>query len=284
MPVRLLLIALLCGGLAVVHAAYKVRPDPNDIALRASEYQTPARWIGRLAPDISLTTLDGKRFRLSDEIGRQVIVLNFFATWCGPCRAEMPELAKYQEKAGPTVRLVGIDAQETRAVVEPFVASMALPFHVAIDETGDVLKRYEVTAFPTTIVIGADGRVKVYEIGQISNAEVALGRAVAREQREIAAGRGIAPDAFRAELARTPAGPPKTPGSGGDSAEPTLTGRAERIAAAMPCPCGCDDQVTACSCRTATQIKARLARGDFGDRSDAAVMEALNKEFCMRGM
>ena len=52
----------------------------------------------------------------------------------------------------------------------------------------------------------------------------------------------------------------------------------------MPCPCGCDDQLPACTCRTAKQIKARLAEGDFGDRSDAAIMEALNREFCMKGM
>lgn len=282
MALRLLAIALLWGGLIAVHAAYKERPDPNQIRLQASRQSAPARWVGRQAPDISLTTLDGTPFRLSDDVGRRVVVLNFFATWCGPCKAEMPELAKYQEKAGDVVRLVGIDAQETRAVVEPFVSALDLPFPVAIDESGDVLKRFEVQAFPTTIVIGADGRVKVYEVGQITNAEVSLGRAVDRETREIAAGRGITPDAYRALLARGPAGP------AGDRApkpgEAALTGRAERIAKAMPCPCGCDDQLPACTCRTAKQIKARLAEGDFGDRSDAAIMEALNQEFCMKGM
>jgi thiol-disulfide isomerase/thioredoxin len=282
MLLRLLAIALLWGGLIAVHAAYKARPDPNLIALQASRQQAPSRWVGRLAPDISLATLDGARFRLSDEIGRRVVVLNFFATWCGPCKAEMPELAKYQEKAGDVVRLIGIDAQETRAVVEPFVSALDLPFPVAIDESGEVLQRFDVQAFPTTIVIGADGRVKVYEVGQISNAEVSLGRAVERERREIAAGRGITPDAYRAQLARGPAGP------AGDraarSGESALTGRAERIAKAMPCPCGCDDQLPDCTCRTAKQIKARLAESDFGDRSDAAIMEALNKEFCMKGM
>ena len=284
MPVRLLLIVLLSGGLLAVQAAYKERPDPNLVAQMASQHTTPSRWIGRLAPDISLTALDGKPFRLSDEVGRQVIVLNFFATWCGPCRAEMPELARYQAKAGETVLLIGIDAQETRAVVEPFLREMKVPFPVAIDESGDVLKRFEVTAFPTTIVIGADGRVKVYEIGQIANAEVSLGEAVTGEQRAIAAGRGITPDAFRAELARTPPGPPRHTGANANAPAPPLTGRAERIAKAMPCPCGCSDQLTDCSCRTAKQIKARLAEGDFGDRPDAAIMEALNKEFCMRGM
>ena len=53
----------------------------------------------------------------------------------------------------------------------------------------------------------------------------------------------------------------------------------------MPCPCGCADKtVAACGCRTATGIKARLAKGGLESRSDAAVMEALNREFCMKGM
>jgi cytochrome c biogenesis protein CcmG/thiol:disulfide interchange protein DsbE len=282
MPLRLLAIGLLWAGLIAVHAAYKERPDPNVIKLQASRQSAPSRWVGRLAPDISITTLDGQRVQLADDVGRRVVVLNFFATWCGPCKAEMPELAKYHEKAGDTVRLIGIDAQETRAVVEPFVSAMDLPFPIAIDESGDVLRRFDVQAFPTTIVIGADGRVKVYEVGQITNAEVSLGRAVEREKREIAAGRGITPEAYRALLARGPAEPAarRAPGSG----PAALTGRAERIATAMPCPCGCDDQLPACSCRTATQIKARLAEGDFGDRTDAAIMEALNQEFCMKGM
>jgi thiol-disulfide isomerase/thioredoxin len=279
MRLRLLLLALLWGGLIAVHAAYKERPDPREIALRARHATAPSRWIGTLAPDVSLTTLDGTAFRLSDEVGSRVIVLNFFATWCGPCRAEMPELARYQQKAGPTVRLIGIDAQETREVVERFLTEVAVPFPVAIDGSGDVMKRFDVSAFPTTIVIGVDGRVKVYEVGQIANADVALGQAVEREQREIAAGRGISPDAFRALLARTAPGP----ALGGADA-PAIAGRAERIARAMPCPCGCDDRVAACSCRTATAIKARLAEGDFGGRTDAAIMEALNREFCMKGM
>jgi thiol-disulfide isomerase/thioredoxin len=283
MRLRLLLIALLWGGLIAVHAAYKERPDPNDIAQMAQHQAAPARWIGRLAPDITLTTLDGQPFRLSDEVGTRVIVLNFFATWCGPCRAEMPELARYQRQAGPTVRLIGVDAQETRAVVEPFLTKMDVRFPVVIDESGEVLKRYGVTSFPTTVVIGADGRIRVYEVGMISNADVALGEAVRFAQKMITDGRGVSPDAFRAQLARAPAPAPALDAEPGAEA-PVLSGRAGRIAAAMPCPCGCDDRIAACSCRTAKNIKTRLARGGYDGQSDAAVMEALNKEFCMKGM
>lgn len=281
MPVRLLLIVLLSGGLLAVHAGYKTRPDPNEIAQIVGRRTAQTNWIGRVAPDVSLPLLDGTTFRIADAVGREVIVLNFFATWCGPCRAEMPELARYTAAAGKDVRLIGIDAQETRALVERFLTANKVTFPVAIDETGDILKRFGVEAFPTTIVIGADGRVKVYEVGQVSNADVSLKPAVTREQQAIAAGRGITPDAYQIALARSPASRASDRDTSGSA---PLTGRAGRIAKAMPCPCGCDDRVSACACHTAKQIKARLAEGDFGERSDAAIMEALDKEFCMKGM
>jgi cytochrome c biogenesis protein CcmG, thiol:disulfide interchange protein DsbE len=281
MLVRLLLIALLSGGLIAVHAAYKERPHPADVQRMANQQGTPARWVGRLAPDVTLPLLDGSTFRLSDEVGSRVIVLNFFATWCGPCRAEMPELARFQAASGEKLRLIGVDAQETREVVEPFLKEHKVAFPVGIDASGEILKQFEVTAFPTTIVIGGDGRVRLYEVGEIVNADVALGDEVTSQLAMIAAGHRTTPDRFRAELASSRQRDGKTTGA---TSDPVLTGRAERIAKAMPCPCGCDDQLDACSCRTATRIKQRLAGDAFGDRSDAAIMEALNKEFCMKGM
>jgi thiol-disulfide isomerase/thioredoxin len=231
----------------------------------------PSRWHGRLAPDVELPTLDGGRYRLSDDVGKRVVILNFFATWCGPCRAEMPELERYQRQAGDTVRLVGVDAQEARDLVAAFIDEMKTTFPVVIDD-GVVQRRYGVDSFPTTVVIGADGRIKLYEVGMIANTDVALRGLVDRERSLIASGRGISGAGYRAGLpaAGTAAGPAT---------------RAERIAAAMPCPCGCADQTVAnCGCRTAKGIKARLATGGLEGRSDAAVMEALNREFCMKGM
>jgi hypothetical protein len=59
---------------------------------------------------------------------------------------------------------------------------------------------------------------------------------------------------------------------------------AGRIAEAMPCPCGCSDKVYACGCRTAKSVKERLALGGYDSKTDAEVMQELNKEFCMKGM
>jgi thiol-disulfide isomerase/thioredoxin len=268
----LALAGLLGAGILAVNVAYKATPDANEIAISAKRQSAPARWTGRLAPDVELPTLDGGRFRLADDVGRRVIVLNFFATWCGPCKAEMPELERYQRQAGDAVRLVGVDAQEHGDVVRGFIQQMKTTFPIVIDESGAVLRRYGVEAFPTTVVIGANGRIILYEVGMVANADVSLKPIVERERAAIAAGRGITVEAWRAAHAA------------GAAAAPPLS-RADRIAAAMPCPCGCIDKtVAACECRTAKGIKARLAQPGLDRLNDTQVMELLNAQFCMKGM
>jgi peroxiredoxin len=270
---------LLTTGILLIaaQAAFKDWPTAEEIRRYARSLSEPLDWRDRVAPDFELTLRDGSTFRLSDVVGRRVIVLNFFATWCGPCKKEMPELQRYYDahaKAG--MLLLGIDAEEKPALVDDFVRELALTFPVAVDETGDVLKAYGVSSFPTTVVIGADGRVKLRETGAIMNADVALDPVVRPELEPATAGRGITKDAYLAALKAAP--PPKVDGA------PALDARAQNIASAMPCPCGCSDRVAQCGCQTAKGIKARLARGGFANRTDAEVMQEINREFCMKGM
>ena len=277
---RGLKIAIALAGACVLAAQIwaKARPSPNEINQWAHNIAGGAMWKDRVAPDFELTLLDGSRFRLGDRVGRQVIVLNFFATWCGPCRAEMPELERYQKAyKDEGLILIGIDAEEKHTVVESFIREVGTTFPVGIDASGDLMKLYGVTAFPTTVVVGADGRVKLYETGAISNADVALDGIVLPELAAVRDGRGITPDGYRAALASTPA-----PADGGTTK--TLEGRALTIAEAMPCPCGCDDKVAACTCSTSKAIKARLAQGGYDAKTDAEVMQELNREFCMKPM
>ena len=283
----LLLAGLALAGTIAVNVAYKEGPDMSVINRMTRTQAAPSRWVGRLAPDVILTKLDGQPYRLADDVGKRVIVLNFFATWCGPCRAEMPELERYQRRAGDGVRLVGVDAQEQPDLVRRFIADMKTTFPVVIDGDGAVLRQYGVDSFPTTVVIGSGGTIVLYEVGMIANADVTLRDIVAREHRMIAGGQGITTQRYLAALTRGQPRPPtaaSTPLPGSTPA-PALSGRAAAIAAAMPCPCGCEDQkVAACSCRTARAIRTRLAAGGLDGRTDAAIMEALNREFCMKGM
>lgn len=279
---RSLKIAFLLTWIALLAAqvTFKAWPSAEEIRRQAATYSEPKDWRERVAPDFELRLRDGATFRLSDTVGRQAVVLNFFATWCAPCRREMPELQRYHGlHSAKGMLLLGIDAEEKPATVDSFLKKLGLTFPVGIDESGDILRAYDVTSFPTTIVIGADGRVKLREVGAIMNADVALGAVVQPELDAIAAGRGTTKDVYLAALrAELPAEAESRDGQG------TLDARAQQIAAAMPCPCGCSDKVAACSCRTAKGIKARLAKGGFENRTDAEVMQELNREFCMKGM
>jgi thiol-disulfide isomerase/thioredoxin len=276
---RGLKLAMLIAGALVlaVQIWAKARPDAEEVNGWARSIASAANWRDRVAPDFELRLLDGSTFRLAEHVGRRVIVLNFFATWCAPCRAEMPELERYQQGHTDGLILLGIDAEEKHTIVEAFVRELKLTFPIGIDGSGDLMKRYDVASFPTTVVIGADGRVKLYETGAISNADVAFGSVVTPELASIKEGRGITVEAYRAALAAA------TPETVAGASTP-LEGRALKIAEAMPCPCGCTDKVYACKCQTSTAIKARLAQGGYDAKTDAEVMQELNAEFCMKGM
>lgn len=270
-------IALVGVGVLALQIWAKARPGPDEISSWARSIAGSAMWRDRVAPDFELRLLDGSTFRLSEQVGQRVVVLNFFATWCGPCRAEMPELERYhQARKDQGLLLLAIDAEEKHVTVEAFMRELQLTFPAAIDTSGDVMKAYDVSSLPTTVVIGADGRVKLYETGAISNAEVALDGVVAQELASVREGRGITADEYRAALA---AAAPDA-----ESRTTALEGRARKIAEAMPCPCGCEDKVYGCRCSTATAIKARLAQGGYEGKTDAEVMQELNREFCMKSM
>ena len=266
--------------LLIVNVQFKPQPSAEELKRHAQAFSQPRDWKGRVAPDFELTLLDGTAFKLQDAVGQQVIVLNFFATWCQPCRAEMPELQRYQQaNREKGIIVIGIDAEERSSLVNAFADELRLTFPIGIDESGDLFELYDVTSFPTTVVIGVDGRVKLRETSAIMNAEVSLDPVLAPEVEDLRLGRGIAKDAYLAALAAQS----KMNESMAEAAA-VPNERAARIAAAMPCPCGCSDKVAACTCQTAKGIKARLAKGGYEHRSDAEVMEELNKEFCMKGM
>jgi peroxiredoxin len=285
---RLLLVGLTAALLAA-NIVIKPGYDRRLVHAFVAEYGAPATWHGRLADDFELPLRDGSRFHLADHVVREVVILNFFATWCGPCRAEMPELQRYVEqmaKESKPLRLLGIDAQESAGQVDQFVRELGLSFPVGIDEEGDVMRAYGVTGFPLTVVIGADGRIKLYQTGAIFNADVAFANVVAPEFAAIAVGRGTSAQAYLQAVEQQPPRPPASDANPADDATDSaaLTGRGRSIAEAMPCPCGCTDRVVRCACQTAKGIQARLRQPLDPALSDGEVMQRLNKEFCMKGM
>jgi thiol-disulfide isomerase/thioredoxin len=164
----------LCMGYAAGTAALAVMV----VALHAF---APVTLIGRgdRAPDFALENLDGNRMRLSDLAGRG-IVLNFWATWCPPCRREMPLLdAIHAEYASRGLSVVGVAVGESRADVAPFVERLGVRYPIWVesaepepagDATRALHERFAGAGLPTTVFIGRDNVVRNVYVGELSKA------------------------------------------------------------------------------------------------------------------
>lgn len=123
---------------------------------------------GELALDFELTTLDGEKVKLSDYKGQRVM-LNFWATWCPPCRDEMPDMQKLQENHD--IQILAVNLTETEsdpAKVQEFMDELNLTFTVPMDEKSVVSNDYQIIAYPTSYMIDSDGRIQFVTMGQMS--------------------------------------------------------------------------------------------------------------------
>lgn len=118
---------------------------------------------GELAPDFEMVDTAGNPVRLSDFRGQRVLI-NFWATWCPPCRAEMPQIQKFYEKRrndGIVVLAVNLTSTErSPEAVGSFTNQHGLTFPVLLDRKGDVMKTYQVRAYPTSYIVDQDGIVR----------------------------------------------------------------------------------------------------------------------------
>ncbi|HUF37779.1 MAG TPA: TlpA disulfide reductase family protein [Anaerolineales bacterium] len=127
----------------------------------------PAPQAGFPAPDFTLQTIEGETITLSDLAGRPVLV-NLWASWCAPCRAEMPALQRTYERfkdSGFVVLAVNVTAQDSREAVEAFVSTHELTFPILLDPEGVVTSLYENRALPSSYFIRPDGVVSEVVIG-----------------------------------------------------------------------------------------------------------------------
>lgn len=124
---------------------------------------------GDLAPDFELELLDsGETVKLSDFRGEKVL-LNFWASWCGPCRAEMPDMEKLHNNEDVVILAVNLVTTETSFEDIPdFVEEFGLTFDILLDEENDVANLYEIKPIPTSYLIDDDGVIQNMALGAIN--------------------------------------------------------------------------------------------------------------------
>lgn len=188
----------LCGGLVFLLMVTPRGPTKKDAvrlsppwieSVKTPRQQAPSsqsKWIGRLAPDFKVPLRDGATFQLHDELGSHIVVLEFFTTWCVPCRHEMPGLESYYatHKNSSDVMLVGIDVREKTQRVDDLISEFHISFPVGIDP-GLVQQQYAVYEFPTTVVIGLDNRIRFYHAGEVTSLSAILSQ-IQKDTRPVA--------------------------------------------------------------------------------------------------
>lgn len=137
---------------------------PSGADVRAADVQAE---VGHLAPDFTLTTLEGNTVRLSDFRGKKAVLINFWATWCPPCRLEMPAMqqiyAEYKDK-GFEILAVNIEA-DARQEITDFVKELRLTFPILLDPDMKITRKYRIIGLPVSVLIDRQGIVRSKEIG-----------------------------------------------------------------------------------------------------------------------
>ena len=185
-------IVIVIGGLL---AREQLASDDDDDAVAVGLLDELEAAEGELAPDFVLRTLDGGQARLSDYRGKTV-VLNFWASWCPPCREEMPEFQELWEQRGADgsddLVILAVDRirEDSEGAVEGFTDEVGVTFPVLFDTAGgDVEARYRVLGLPATYFIDRDGVIRARNLGPVFGDLLPDGVAAADAAGESAASR-----------------------------------------------------------------------------------------------
>jgi peroxiredoxin len=135
------------------------------VAAAAHASASPSALQDRAAPDFALKSLAGSNLRLS-ELRGEVVLLNFWATWCGPCRQEMPELNQiYKEYHNVGLEVLGVNIDDVADSASQMTRSLNVTFPVLFDESKAVSRLYRVDTMPITFIVGRDGTVRYVHKG-----------------------------------------------------------------------------------------------------------------------
>lgn len=142
-------------------------PEEQDEPEKQDEPDTYQELLeGDKAPDFTADLADGSTFTLSEQSGK-VVLLNFWATWCGPCVGEMPAFERLWKEYGDKVAILAVNCLEDEETVRQFIAENGYTFPIAFDVEGVVNMKYPTDGIPYTVVIGKDGTVQDIYLGAL---------------------------------------------------------------------------------------------------------------------
>lgn len=158
--------ALALGWAAVREAGAEMATQTT--APGAGNGPTPRPWpAGRPTPPLALAAFEGPAWTMADARG-QVLLLNFWASWCEPCRAEMPALELLAERhQADRLAVIAVNHRETDAAIRRYLAQWPITLPIVRDPDGAAARAYGVRVFPTTVVIGRDGRAAFTVVGEV---------------------------------------------------------------------------------------------------------------------
>ena len=135
-------------------------------------------WTGGPTPALALQDLDGRPHRLEDYRGR-VVLVNFWATWCEPCREEMPSLNRLRAGlAGQPFAVLAVNLAESESRVRKFLEQVPLEFPVLLDRDSAAARAWRARLLPVSFLLGPDGRIRYWALGEIDWAQEGVRKAI----------------------------------------------------------------------------------------------------------